>query len=159
MGIRCTSKAVILHDSQVLLIKCHDEANGDYYSLPGGGQKMYETLTDTLIRECLEETGYTVIPLHFAALLEEICDDPVTREKRPDYAHKMHHIFVCRLANVNHTEPSEADDFQVHAEWIDINELPSIRLLPEPLRDNLNQLISCDKPIFLGSEHIPFNHG
>ena len=34
----------------------------DYYMLPGGGKKKGETDSDTLIREIMEETGYTVIP-------------------------------------------------------------------------------------------------
>ncbi|HRX58388.1 MAG TPA: NUDIX domain-containing protein, partial [Eubacteriales bacterium] len=99
MGVRSAAKAIILDGDKVLLNKCRDEPNGDYYSLPGGGQEKYETLFEALVRECREETGYRVEPLRFAALMEEICDDPFIRETYPDYAHKMLHIFVCTLAS------------------------------------------------------------
>ena len=51
---------VCFRDDMVLCIK---KARGPYknrYDLPGGSQKEYEGLTETLIREYLEETGYNV---------------------------------------------------------------------------------------------------
>ena len=78
-----------------ILNKCFDEDNGEYYSLPGGGQHTYETLHEAVIRECLEETGYCVIPNRFVALCEEICENPKTRELHPEYIHKVYHIQRC----------------------------------------------------------------
>ena len=131
MGIRSTAKALIIEDDKVLLNKCYDKKNGYYYSLPGGGQLQYETLHDALIRECLEETGYTVIPVRFAALCEEICMHEGFRKMFPDYAHKMYHIFICKLANKDKKVPVETDEMQIACEWIDINSLKNIRILPE----------------------------
>jgi ADP-ribose pyrophosphatase YjhB (NUDIX family) len=71
MSVRSTVKAIILDKGKVLLNRCYDEPNGSYYSLPGGGRGEIRTLHDALVRECLEETGYTVEPLRFAALMEE----------------------------------------------------------------------------------------
>ena len=159
MGIRSTAKAIIVHDGRVLLSKCRDEANGAHYCLPGGGQEQDETLAETLVRECREETGYTVVPLRFAALLEEICDDPAFREARPDYAHKMLHIFICALGDAPLELPSQTDEAQIDTEWIDIDALPQLRLLPEALGDSIVRLISEETPLFLGSSHIAFNHG
>lgn len=68
MGIRSTAKAIITNKDKVLLNKCFDQHNGEYYSLPGGGQHTYETLHEAVIRECFEETGYCVIPKRFVAL-------------------------------------------------------------------------------------------
>jgi 8-oxo-dGTP pyrophosphatase MutT (NUDIX family) len=59
------------------------------------------------VRECLEETGYTVEPLRFAALMEEICDSAFIRETYPEYAHKMLHFFICRLASRDVQKPTE----------------------------------------------------
>ena len=64
MSIRSAAKAVILHNNNILLNQCHSAALGDYYTLPGGGQHQYETMEQAAVRECLEETGYTVIPIH-----------------------------------------------------------------------------------------------
>ena len=60
---------------------------------------MYESLYEVIIRECLEETGYSVFPDKFAALYEEICDNETFRnnypDNYPDYAHKIYHIICC----------------------------------------------------------------
>ena len=56
MGVRSTAKAIIINKDKVLLNKCFDKHNGEYYSLPGGGQQTFETLQEAVIRECFEET-------------------------------------------------------------------------------------------------------
>ena len=159
MGIRSTAKAIIVHDGKVLLNKCSDKVNGDYYALPGGGQHQYETLTEALVRECLEETGYAVRPVRFAALCEEICMHEGFRQKYPDYAHKMYHIFLCELESEAAIAPTEADSMQVGFEWIDLGALGGIRLLPKLLGEKVVQVIDGEAPTFLGSEHLDFNHG
>ena len=159
MGIRSSAKAIIINDGKVLLNKCRDEMNNAYYALPGGGQHQYETLYEALIRECLEETGYTVNPIRFAALCEEICMDEAFREEHSEYAHKMYHIFICELAEEDVKIPTEKDEMQINCEWIDIGSLKHFRILPNVLGDSICNVIDNMAPIFLGSEHIKFNHG
>lgn len=159
MGIRSTAKAIILNENKVLLNKCYDKNNGHYYSLPGGGQNKFETLHEAVIRECMEETGYNVKPTKFVALCEEICENAKTRELYPEYVHKMYHIFVCELSSNIVKEPIEFDDMQVGSEWIDIEHLDSIHLLPSVLNKNINKIIKNNTPMFLGSEKIQYNHG
>jgi ADP-ribose pyrophosphatase YjhB (NUDIX family) len=159
MSIRSTAKAIILNDGKILLNKCRDNKNGAYYSLPGGGQNTYETLCDAVVRECMEETGYSVTQIRFAALCEVICDSEEFREKHPEYAHKMYHIFVCALQNDTVVPPTETDDMQIGIEWLDIDRLAGIRLMPRMVGENIIKIIGGEPPLFLGSEHIPFNHG
>lgn len=159
MCVRSTAKAIILKDGRVLLNRCRDRYNGDYYSLPGGGQDKYETLAETLVRECAEETGYTVEPVRFAALCEEICDGEVFRQKYPQYAHKMLHIFICRVVSGAVSAPTGRDDLQTGVEWVDTDKLDGIRLLPEPLGKSIKRIISGGGPEFIGSFHIQYNHG
>lgn len=159
MSIRSAAKAIIVNKDKVLLNKCLDEFNGEYYSLPGGGQQTYETLHEAVIRECMEETGYRVIPKRFAALCEEICENPKTRELYPEYIHKVYHIFVCEITDDVPEKPIEIDDMQVSSEWVNIEHLDKIRLLPKVLNKNIDKLIKCDSPMFLGSERIQYNHG
>jgi 8-oxo-dGTP diphosphatase len=159
MNVRSTIKAIVLDQGKILLIHCRDEHNGEYYSLPGGGQNVYESMHDALVRECLEETGYTVEPVRFAAICEEICDDPYVREVYPQYAHKLLHIFVCRLTSAGITTPVETDEAQIAAEWVSLETLPGCRLLPLAVGNNILRLIEDDTPLNLGSTHIPFNHG
>lgn len=159
MSIRSTAKAIIIHNNKVLLNRCFDDNNGEYYSLPGGGQNTYETIHEAIIRECLEETGYDVIPLRFSALCEEICDDPKIAELHPEYIHKMYHIFICGLKSEDRVKAIEMDQAQIESEWIDIGNLNSIKLVPSFLNDNIITMINTDIPMFLGSEHIAHNHG
>ena len=159
MSIRSTAKALIINDGRILLNRCHDNNNGDYYSLPGGGQIKYETISDAVIRECKEETGYDVKPLRFVALCEEICLDEHFREKYPDYVHKMYHIFLCELSGSIAKTPTEKDSMQISCDWIDIECLSNIRLLPNLVGKHIPDVLLGDAPIFLGSECIQFNHG
>lgn len=158
MTIRSTAKAIIIDKGRVLLNKCFDEYNGEYYSLPGGGQNQYETLHEAVIRECLEETGYHVIPKKFVALYEEICENPETRRLYPDYAHKMYHIFLCELADGIRREPVETDLMQVSIDWIKIEDLHKVRLLPKVLNENLKELIEKQNAMFLGSDYTQHGH-
>ena len=158
MSIRSTAKAIIINKDKVLLNKCYDEHNGHYYSLPGGGQQKYETLHEALVRECLEETGYRVIPQRFIALCEEICENPRTRELYPEYTHKMYHIFLCGVAEDGARKPLEVDEMQVSSQWIELGQADKIRLLPEALNGQLTKILQ-GPPAFLGSEHIFYNHG
>lgn len=159
MSIRSTAKAIIVNKDKMLLNKCFDKYNGEYYSLPGGGQHTYETLHEAVIRECLEETGYLVIPKRFVALCEEICENSKTRELYPEYIHKMYHIFLCELVDDIAKNPTEIDDMQINSEWIDIEHLDEIRLLPNVLNDNIGKMLKSEIAMFLGSERIQYNHG
>ncbi|WP_160688150.1 NUDIX domain-containing protein [Clostridium sp. C2-6-12] len=159
MSIRSTAKAIILNENQILLNKCFDEYHGSYYSLPGGGQDTYETLHEAVIRECLEETGYNVIPVRFSALYEEICENPKTIELYPEYIHKMYHIFICKLKNKETVSPTEIDDMQLKSEWINISDLKKIRIMPDFLNDNILEMIHSEVPKFYGADHIAYNHG
>ncbi len=159
IGVRSTAKAIIVDNNKILLNKCYDINNGDYYSLPGGGQNKYENIYDSVIRECLEETGYNVTNINFKGLCEEICDNEDTRTNYRQYAHKLYHIFTCNPISHFITTPTETDDMQISCEWVDIENINNIRILPTMLQDKLLELITNDKAIDMGSIHIPYNHG
>jgi len=159
MNVRSTVKAIVLHEGKVLLNRCIDEQNGEYFSLPGGGQERFETMAEAIFRECLEETGYSVEPVRFAALMEEICLDPFIREHYLKYAHKMLHFFVCRLTTTERVEPTETDESQIAIEWVPVEDVPQSNLLPKEVRAVFPQLIAERAPQFLGSVYLEHNHG
>ena len=57
MAIRCAAKALIVKDGRLLLNRCRRSDGGVYYDLPGGGQNLFESMEDAVIREVREEAG------------------------------------------------------------------------------------------------------
>src|SRR5262245_36178772 len=57
--VRVSTKAIIIQNDKVLLLK-HEDNYGEWYGLPGGGQENGETLEEALIRECQEEINVKV---------------------------------------------------------------------------------------------------
>ena len=156
MNIRSTVKAIIIKENKILLNRCHDDTFGDYFSLPGGGQHQYETLHEAVARECLEETGYAVTPVRFAALCETIFTNEEFRKNHPDYTHRIYHVFICKLLDTEQTKPTEKDCLQVDSEWVDIhfiNATNNIRLFPTAVGDNIQDILNGTAPIFLGSDY------
>jgi len=156
MSIRSTVKAVIIKDGKLLVNMCRDDKFGDYFSLPGGGQNQYETLQEAVVRECLEETGYFVTPVRFAALCETIFTDENFRKSHPDYTHRIYHVFICELIDDKQVMPTKKDDMQVGSEWVDISSISSkdnTRLFPVAVGDNIQSILNEIAPVFLGSNY------
>lgn len=74
MAIRNSAKALSVSGNKIYVNRCVTQKGEIYYDLPGGGQHMFETMEEAVIREVLEETGYQVKVIRFAALAEEIND-------------------------------------------------------------------------------------
>ena len=159
MGVRSCAKAIVVCDGKLLVTKCRDDDNGEYYALPGGGQNLYETLEEAIVRECLEETGYRVVPKRFAALYEEIFEIPFLREKFPGYAHRVYHLFACELTGGAPGAPTETDVMQTGVEWIELSKLDAADLLPRNIGENIREILRSPVPLYLGSGHASRNHG
>lgn len=153
--IRSTAKAIILHEGRILLNRCADSRNGTYYALPGGGQNQFEPLEDAVVRECLEETGYRVHPVRLAAVCEEIWNDAERRQKYPEYAHRMLHIFLCTLdgAAPEHA-PTEMDLSMLESVWVPLDALDGLTLEPAPLQGRIEDILHGTAPLFLGTQQI-----
>lgn len=150
--IRCSSKALLLRDDEILLNCCAYSDGTPYYDLPGGGQDPYESMEECLLREITEETGYTAEIERFAALSEEIYDDPEMREKYPDYTHRILHIFIARAVE-KAAEPTDYDFQMRDRQWFSLEEADTLPLLPETLRGRLREVIAAGRPVYLGTIH------
>lgn len=152
--LRSVTKAVIVRDERVLLQRCQMEDGGIYYELPGGGQNAMETLEEAIVRECLEETGYTVRPIRPFALLEEILDNATLAAKYPGFAHRVFHVFLCEILDVPRKEATEEDYRQVGLDWMPLAKLSEIALRPAALRKQIEPLLREDCMAYLGAERI-----
>ncbi len=146
MSARNSAKAIVLHEGKILVNRCASRF-GDYYALPGGGQQTGEMLSETVKRELLEETGYSVTPMRLSGIYERISEG-----RRDGNSHKIYFIFLCKLDDVPRKEPTEKDRFQIGSEWISLKDAHRSNLFPRAIRDNLSGLIGHGETIFIGSE-------
>lgn len=146
MSARNSAKALVVHNGKILVNRCVSRF-GEYYALPGGGQRTGEMLHETVRRELLEETGYSVVPLRLSGIYERICEG-----RSDNNGHKIYFIFLCKLSNEERKKPTETDRFQIGMEWIDIHEIKRRNLFPRAIRDNISGLIGYGETIFIGSE-------
>lgn len=146
MSARNSAKAVVINNGKLLVNRCHSRF-GEYFTLPGGGQRTGEMLTETVRRELLEETGYSVTPLRLSGIYER-----VSSGRDEGQCHKIYFIFLCRLDSGRQLEPTETDRFQIGTDWIPLKEAGSRNLFPRAIRDNLRSLTGYGETIYIGSE-------
>ena len=152
MPIRCSAKAVLIHNGLILLNRCRDR-DEVYYDLPGGGQPLFESMEEAVRREVMEETGYSVVIDRFAAVAEEICTDPRIREKYPDYAHRILHIFLAHPADAAQQEVSETDYQQEGSVWVTPEEADALPMRPSNMTGQFRRILAADSCLFLGTAY------
>lgn len=155
MHIRCSSKAIIIHHNRVLLNYCRHENGNAYYDLPGGGQNVYESMEQALIREVREETGYTVCVLRFAAIIEEIHTSPEMQKAFPDYTHRIMHIFMAELADEAPHQATEKDYRMDRSVWVPLEEVAMLPAMnPAGIQARFSDIIHSPQPIYMGTSYI-----
>ena len=146
MSARNSAKAVVINNGKLLVNRCRSRF-GDYYTLPGGGQRTGEMLPETVRRELLEETGYSVTPIRLSGIYERLSGG-----RDDGQNHKIYFIFLCRLDSGEQKQPTETDRYQEGIEWIPLKEVPSRNLFPRAIRDNMRSLTGYGETIYIGSE-------
>ena len=133
---------VCLQEGKLL---CIEKTRGPYqhrFDLPGGSQELDEGLTETLKREVLEETGYTL-----SRYLNPRIYDVLVQEEGHDFA--VHHIMafydiVLDLERFQKSLPHEVLDGSndsANAIWLNLEEITA---------DNASPLVLKAKSELLG---------
>jgi 8-oxo-dGTP diphosphatase len=131
--IRNSAKAIIIENDRILVMRGRDK-DGDWYLLPGGGQKSNESLEETLIRECQEEIDVhiDVGPLRF--IREYFSNNHEFAEQDKDI-HQIEFMFICKLKSGSiPRNGSVPDKAQIGVEWLQVKELEKYRLYPQKMR-------------------------
>lgn len=155
MRIRSAAKAAIVRDGRLLMQLCRTGDGIVYCELPGGGQRMDETLEEAVIRECLEETGYRVAVRGLLGVQEEIMTDEDVREAFPGYAHRIFHIFRCEIIEETPYTPTEMDLHQIGMVWIPLDELGRHVVRPALVKALLPALVESGEIGYLPAALIP----
>lgn len=145
MPVRNSAKALVLRDDRILLNRCVSRF-GEYYALPGGGQRSGELLTEAVCRELREETGMAVEPVRLCAVYECITGG------RAGNNHKLYFIFLCRLTGEEPLAPTELDAYQIDQKWMPLEQVQKANLFPRIVRNNILRMIKTEETLYLGSE-------
>ncbi|MBC3228678.1 NUDIX domain-containing protein [Serratia fonticola] len=151
-NIRVSAKAIIIHNEKVLLIKYRSESD-EWFTLPGGGQLFGEPLTQTLIRECREESRYVVKPGELVFIREYIGKN----HEFTDFDSEVHQLEMMFLATLLGNENDvthldiHADRHQIAAQWVNLVDLEHTPLFPAALRSLIkNKKFPPSSPVYLG---------
>ena len=142
--VRVAAKAIIIRDDRLLAIE-HGGGGRTWYTLPGGGQRHGETVTEALERECREEIACDVVVGRLRFVRDYIGAHHEFAHLHPEM-HKLDLMFDCNLAVGQ--EPSlgdEPDGTQVGIAWLPLVDVASLNLYPKFLRASL----SNDRPVNL----------
>ena len=117
---------VICRDTQILLIRRGKPPRQGQWSLPGGAQKLGETVFEAAHREAKEETGLTIEVLGLLDVVDSIRHDD-------DGKIKQHYTLVDVYAAAPDGEVIAGDDAD-DAAWFEIAEIKSLGLWSETER-------------------------
>jgi ADP-ribose pyrophosphatase YjhB (NUDIX family) len=117
---------VAIKDGRVLLIRRAKPPRAGRWSLPGGRQRLGETVRETARRELREEAG---VEAEVTALLDVV--DSITRDDAGAIAY--HYTLVDFLAEWRGGAPRAGGD-ATEALWADPDDLGSYELWDETLR-------------------------
>jgi ADP-ribose pyrophosphatase YjhB (NUDIX family) len=126
---RNSAKAVIIRDEQLLVIVKRD-TEGEYFILPGGGQEPFESLSDALRRECLEEIGVAVEISDLLYVRDCIAKNHGFAASEPD-VHQVELMFACRVPEGYAARLGAVPDIdQEGVTWLPLKTLEATRLYP-----------------------------
>jgi 8-oxo-dGTP diphosphatase len=113
--------AVVLRDDRVLLIRRAKPPRQGEWSLPGGLQKLGETVYEAAAREVMEETGVAIQPLGIVDVVDLIERDSESTSSRVRWHYTLVDVFALWQAG----EPRPGTDAS-EALWTPINTVRSM---------------------------------
>jgi 8-oxo-dGTP pyrophosphatase MutT (NUDIX family) len=147
--IRTATRAIIIHENNLLAIKMRDRS-GEFYLLPGGGQNHGETLKECLIRECYEELGVQVRVDQLLYMREYIGKNHQFRSIHGTF-HQVESVFRCHLSQPDAPFSSiEKDKKQVGIEWLPLAKLSQYPLLPSSIKAYFSSSDFSPPEVYLG---------
>jgi len=117
---------VVWQGDRVLLVRRGRPPREGQWSLPGGGQRLGETLAEAARREVREETGLEVALGPVVATIDSIEQDEAGRVR-------YHYTLVDFTAEAGEGTPVPGDD-AADVRWFDLDALDALGLWSETVR-------------------------
>ncbi|MCX6155157.1 MAG: NUDIX domain-containing protein [Candidatus Kapabacteria bacterium] len=137
LGVR----AVIINDSQLIMVEHVEKGHGAFYIFPGGGLEDQESIFDATVREVAEETNLVVIPEAIIYI----------RETRMGENMGVEFYVKCRLEsgelNLGH-DPEKDSQVLKSVSDVPLDKLQDIKWFPEELRGVLFNDVKIDTSAF-----------
>ena len=118
-------RAIVLNGPSVILVHAPDGT----HILPGGRREEGEALTDTLMREVLEETGWTINQLHMLGVKHYHHLTPMPLDYRYPYPDFLQIIYRAR-AQEHLPQAREIDGYEIETKFIPTDEALQLPLMP-----------------------------
>jgi ADP-ribose pyrophosphatase YjhB (NUDIX family) len=147
--VRTAARAVVVRDGRLLAIAMRD-AQGEFFILPGGGQRHGETLADTLRRETHEEIGVALEPGPVLYVREYIGKNHTFAAEHKHF-HQVEVVFRCALpAGAEVQAGAERDRRQVGVAWLELAKLGDCRFFPSFLKQCVRGADLAVEPLYWG---------
>lgn len=147
--VRISAKAVVVQRGRILLLENVD-SQGNWYSLPGGGQEHGEILEEALVRECHEEAGVRVRMGRLLFIRDCIARNHEFAESDGD-AHQVELMFECEISVSSEASlGSVPDDMQTGVAWVPLDKLRQLRLYPMAVAQILADGVPRGDAVYLG---------
>jgi 8-oxo-dGTP diphosphatase len=117
---------VVWHGDRVLLVQRGRPPRQGQWSLPGGAQRLGESLAEAARREVFEETGLTIALGEVIATIDSI-------EREADGRVRYHYTLIDFTAEAHSAALLPGDD-AADARWFDLDQLEGLGLWSETLR-------------------------
>lgn len=143
-NIRNSAKAIIIEDDRILLTRNRNNA-GEFYLLPGGGQRHGESLAEALVRECMEEIGVRVSVGNLLLVRDYISAHHEFASEDAD-AHQVEFMFRCHIAEGQAHVGRIPDVWQTGVEWVPVSKLDDLPLYPAAIVEPLQRIARDESP-------------
>ena len=116
-------RSVLFHNDQVLVVRDPTA----HHILPGGRVESGESLTDTLRRELLEETGWTINQIHYLGFKHFHHLTPRPDQYSYPYPDFLQAIYVSQAVEF-HAESQQSDEYVLDVTLHDLEQARALSL-------------------------------
>lgn len=144
--MRCRPALVLIENNHLLVMKY--QYGGQFiYNLPGGNPDSGELLTETIMRECMEELGIDV-EVGAMLLMGQVCGN----EQREDVLHMLFEGAI--IGGIPELQADETSAQEVL--WLPLNEISHLTMYPNIGEDLIEILLTQEKGKYVGSIQQPW---
>lgn len=125
--------SLIINNNKLLVAK---HVNHPCYYTVGGRVKLNETSVEAVVREALEETGFTFEVDKLAFVQERFFEDCGKRHHEIVFSYLMKYTDGINILDGTYTDQGEKETLH----WLPIDELENIDIVPHFIKTNLTKI-------------------